>query len=310
MARPLTIALGIAALAALTGCTPKTTTEIDWEVFNGRRAFSHIETIVGYGPRPTASSELIHSATYISTQLQECGLDAEEQVFIARTPRGPLQFRNVIGRPRARRGASEHIIVVATHYDTKYLPKSRFVGANDGGSGVGVLLEMARIASAMPNLWYVFLDGEECVNEYRENDGLWGSTYFVQDLKGRKQLDRIQAMILLDMVGDKDLNIVMPANSNRALVQRVFDAAKATGHRDHFSFGEMATVDDHIPFLNAGIPAVDIIDFQFGSAPGLNDYWHTEKDTLDKISPRSLEIVGQTTLRLVDSLRKNPKLDY
>jgi Zn-dependent M28 family amino/carboxypeptidase len=130
----------------------------------------------------------------------------------------------------------------------------------------------------------------------------------VEDLKGKKQLNRIQAMVLLDMIGDKDLNIVMPGNSNRALVQRVFDAATATGHRGYFSFNEMPIMDDHVPFALAGIPTVNIIDFQFGSAPGLNDYWHTDKDTLDKISPRSMEIIGQTTLRLVNSLRKNPKL--
>ena len=116
-------------------------------------------------------------------------------------------------------------------------------------------------------------------------------------------------MILLDMVGNADLNIAIPANSHRGLVQRVFDAARVTGYRQHFSFSAVPMLDDHVPFLQAGIPCVDLIDFQFGSAPGLNDYWHTDKDTLDKINPRSLEIVGQTTLRLLDTLRKNPKLD-
>jgi len=309
MARKLTTAFSVAVLLALAGCTAKAPSEIDWEAFNGRKAYQHVERIVGYGPRPSASPSLIHSSTYIGTQLQEYGLDVEEQVFVAPTPRGPTQFRNIIGKTRVRHGSTGRVIVIGSHYDTKYMPDKQFVGANDGGSSCGVLLEMARVASGVADLWFVFFDGEECVKDYGVNDGLWGSTYFVQDLKGNKRLDRVRAMILLDMVGDKDLNIVMPANSHRGLVQRVFDAAKATGNRDRFSFGEMATLDDHVPFLTAGIPAVDIIDFQFGSAPGLNDYWHTEKDTLDKISPRSLEIIGQTTLRLVDSLRKNPKLD-
>jgi len=305
MATKLTI-LSLVLLA--TGCIPKPVSEIDWQAFSGKRAYEHIERIVEYGPRPTASDGLIRTAIYIGTQLQESGLDVDDQVFMAPTPRKPLQFRNVVGKTRTRRGSAGKIIVIASHYDTKYLPKMQFVGANDGGSSTGVLLEMARIASGVPDLWFVFFDGEECIKEYTANDGLWGSAYFLDDLKGKKQLDRIQALILLDMVGDKNLNIVMPGNSNRALVQRVFEAAKLTGHRDYFNFNPTPIMDDHVPFALAGIPTVDIIDFQYGSAPGLNDYWHTDKDTLDKISARSLEIIGQTMLRLVDLLRKNPKL--
>ena len=301
--------LTILFLVLLAGCIPKQSEEIDWQAFSGRRAYEHVERIISHGPRTTASPSLIKTATYIGTQLQDCGLDAEEQVFVAPTPRGPLQFRNIIGKSRVRPGSTGKVIIIASHYDTKYLPNINFIGANDGGSSAGVLLEMARVASGVPDLWFVFFDGEECVKEYGTNDGLWGSTYFVQELKGKKRLDRVQAMILLDMVGDANLNITMPANSHRGLVQRVFDAARSTGNRDYFSFGEMATLDDHVPFVQAGIPSVDMIDFEFGSAPGLNDYWHTEKDTLDKISPRSMEVVGQTALRLVDSLRKNPKLN-
>ncbi|MBM3859783.1 MAG: M28 family peptidase [Verrucomicrobia bacterium] len=288
-------------------CGPKQPSEIDWQAFSGKRAYAHVERIVGYGPRPTASPALIKTATYISTQLQEYGLDVEEQAFVAPTPRGPLQFRNVIGKTRTRRGSAGKIIIIGSHYDTKYLPSMHFVGANDSGSSSGALLEMARVTSGVPNLWFVFFDGEECVKEYGPNDGLWGSMFFVEDLKGKKQLDRIKAFILLDMMGDKDLHIVMPGNSHRGLVQRVFESAKATGHRSYFSFNQQPIMDDHVPFALAGVPTVDLIDFHFGSAPGLNDYWHTEQDTLDKISPRSLEIVGQTALHLVDSLRQNPR---
>lgn len=300
--------LTILLLVLMAGCAPKPSSDIDWQAFSGKRAHSHVERLVGYGPRPSASGALIRASTYIGTQFQEQDLDVEEQVFVAPTPRGPTQFRNIIGRTRVRRGATGQVLIVATHYDTKVLPNIQFVGANDGTSGVGVLLEMARVATGVPDLWFVFFDGEECMKEYGVNDGLWGSTYFVEDLKARKKLDRVRAMILLDMVGDADLNIVIPANTHRGLVQRVFDAATATGHRQRFAFGDQPILDDHVPFLNAGIPTVNLIDFQFGSAPGLNDYWHTEKDTLDKISPRSLEIVGQTTLRLLASLRKDPKL--
>ncbi len=289
----------------LAGCKPKPQTHIDWQSFSGKRAYEHVERLVAYGPRPSASPALIRTATYLATQMQEHGLDTEEQVFVAPTPRGPMQFRNVIGKTRARGARNERVIIVGSHYDTKFFSNIQFVGANDGGSSTAVLLEMARVASNVPNLWFVFFDGEECLKEYGENDGLWGSTYFVEDLKSRKMLDRIQAMILLDMVGDRDLTITMPSNCDRDLVQRVFDAAKRTGYRQYFSFSQTPILDDHYPFRNARIPAVNIIDFHYGSAPGLNDYWHTEKDTLDKISPRSLEIVGQTTLALLDSLIKD-----
>lgn len=309
MATKLKITTGILALVLLAGCAPKPVSNIEWESFSGKRAYEQAQRLVAYGPRPSSSPALIRTSIYLATQLQEYGLDTEEQVFVAQTPRGPLQFRNVIAKTRTRRGANGPILIVGSHYDTKYMTDIQFVGANDGASSTAVLLEMARVASNVPNLWFVFFDGEECIKEYGANDGLWGSTYFVEELKAGKMVKRVEAMILLDMVGDANLNITMPANSNRTLVQRVFDVAKGTGYRQYFSFGEAATLDDHVPFMKAGIPSVDLIDFQYGSGPGLNDYWHTDKDTLDKISPRSMEIVGQTALRLLDSLRKNPKLN-
>ncbi len=226
---------------------------------------------------------------------------------MAATARGPVQFRNVIGKSRVRRGATGRIVLVGSHYDTKWMPNVNFVGANDGGSSTGVLLEMARVASTVPDLWFVFFDGEECVKEYGEKDGLWGSRYFVEEAKKTKELGKFKAMVLLDMVGDANLNVIMPANSHRGLVQRVFDAAKETGHRGSFSFSESPMMDDHVPFIEAGVPAVNLIDFEYGSGPGKNDYWHTEKDTLDKLSSRSLQVVGQTALRLVETLCRAKK---
>lgn len=307
MATKLTILLGTVALV-LAGCGGKPSSEIQWRAFDGDRAFAHVQRLVGYGPRPSGSHNLIRASTYLATQLQEAGLDTDEQVFMASTPRGPMQFRNVIGKTREQHRADNSVIIIASHYDTKLLPHINFVGANDGGSSVGVALEMARVASAQPNLWFVFFDGEEAMVDYGDNDGLWGSKYFVEELKGQRQTSRIKAVILLDMVGDARLNITIPANGNQALIQHVFDAARDTGNRDSFGLFNAPMLDDHVPFLKAGIPAVDIIDFEFGSAPGKNDYWHTEKDTLDKISPRSMEIVGQTALRLLELLKKTPTL--
>lgn len=304
MAKRLTIAIFLLLSAACE--RSKHPPEVQWNAFDGARAYAHVQRLVSYGPRPSGSPGLGRAATYIATQLQEYGLKTEEQVFVAPTPRGPTQFRNVIGKTPTQQGGEGRIVLFASHYDTKLMPDIHHVGANDAGSSTGVLLEMARVAANQPNLWFVFFDGEECMVEYGERDGLWGSKFFVEELKAKNQLNWIKAMVLLDMVGDANLNITVPPNGTGWLVQKLFDAARAAGYRDYFGVHRWEILDDHVPFLLAGVPAVNIIDFEFGSAPGLNDYWHTEQDTLDKISPRSMEIVGQTALRLLSLLQKEP----
>lgn len=291
----------------LAGCAPAPPDELQWKAFDGDRAFMHARKFVEFGPRPSGSAVLARSATYITTVLQDYGLDAEEQTFLAPTPRGPIQFRNIVAKTRGPKGAPGKIILIGAHYDTKWMTNMTFVGANDGASGVAVLLEMARVASTQPNLWFVMFDGEEASREYSEEDGLHGSRFFVEDLKGAGHLNWIRAAVILDMVGDTRLNITMPVNSEARLVEQVFESARDAGYRDYFTFGTGDMLDDHTPFRRAGIAAVDLIDFQFGSAAGLNDFWHTEKDTLDKISPRSLSITGQTALRLIARLQKSPE---
>ncbi len=263
----------------------------------------HVERLVSCGPRPSGSEALQKAGDYIVAQLMGYGLEVTEQIFDAATPRGAVKFRNIIGKTRET--SDGRVVIVASHYDTKWMPDITMLGANDGGSSVGVVLEVARVAAAQPNIWFVFFDGEEAMAEYGPDDGLWGSKHFVRELnaEGRAGVERIKAMVLLDMVGDVRLNIGIPRNGTGWLVELVFDAARATGHRDYFSLYSREILDDHVPFLNAGIPAVDLIDFEYGSAPGLNDYWHTEQDTLDKISPRSLGIVGKTVLELLTKLR-------
>jgi glutaminyl-peptide cyclotransferase len=297
MARKLSVAI---VLVLIGGCSRSQPPQgIAWQQYSGTRAYEHVAKLVGYGPRPAGSEALGRAATYIITQLQDYGLTAEEQVFTASTPYGPRQFRNVIARTRVQQGSQNRTIIIASHYDTKLFTNMTFVGANDGGSSTGTLLEIARVAADQPNVWFVFFDGEEAMVQYGNDDGLWGSKFFVEDLKGKDGVKQIRAMILLDMVGDKNLNVIVAGT----LTQQVFDAARAAGFRDYFTYGANAILDDHVPFMRAGIPAVDLIDFEFGSGPGLNDYWHTEKDTLDKLSPHSMEIVGQTTLRLIELLQ-------
>ncbi|MGD0017421.1 MAG: M28 family peptidase [Verrucomicrobiia bacterium] len=289
----------------LVGCESKRAPALYPDNFSGTNAYAQVEQLVAFGPRPSGSAELTKSGDYIAALLRKSGLTVEEQTFTAQTPHGPIKFRNIIGRTRMQRGGGADVIIIGSHYDTKWFDRFRFVGANDGGSSTGVLLELARSLSCGTNFWFVFFDGEEAMVEYSAGDGLWGSKHFVAELKRTGQAEQIKAMVLLDMVGATRLNIGMPSNGDGALIQQVFDAARAAGTRDHFEYRGGALLDDHEPFLEAGIPAVDLIDFTYGSRPGLNDYWHTDQDTLDKISPQSLEIVGQTTLRLLDSLMRH-----
>ena len=299
---------GVILLVLAAGCGGSSAPQpIPWQQCSGERAYEHVAKLVAYGARPSGSEALGRAASYITAQLRDCGLTVDEQVFTAPTPYGSKQFRNIVARTRVQRGGPDRVIIIGSHYDTKLFTNVTFVGANDGGSSTGTLLEIARVAADQPNLWFVFFDGEEAMVQYSNTDGLWGSKFFVEALQSREQVKDIKAMILLDMVGDKNLKITVVGT----LGQQVFEASRAAGFRDYFSYGANALLDDHVPFERAGIPAVDLIDadlikFHYGSPPGPREYWHTERDTLDKIAPHSLEIVGQTTLRLIELLENQP----
>jgi Zn-dependent M28 family amino/carboxypeptidase len=202
-------------------------------------------------------------------------------------------------------GKQDQIVILGAHYDLKS-GIDGFVGANDSGSGVGLLLALAPILKASsagrPEVWLVFLDGEECLEHYGPNDGLHGSRHLAGSLAEQGLVGKVKAFILVDMVGDRNLNVTIPQNSTPALMAAVFKAASEAGTRTCFSLLNATVLDDHQPFLEKGIPAIDLIDFQYGSAPRLNDYWHTANDTLDKLSSTSLGIVGQVLLRVVMAL--------
>ena len=279
--------------------------------FDAERAFKHVQKQVEFGPRPSGSAELKKTREYLAGELRACGLDVQEQAFTQATPRGPIEFVNLVaGAPR--KGASSlwpdrrKILVLASHYDTKWLPKVRFVGANDSASSTAVLLEVARVVAqarfnpSKVRIQFVFFDGEEAIQDYGATDGLYGSRYFVQQARAKKNLSQVQAMVLLDMIGDRDLSIQI-AGGNDKLTQQIFEAARTLGFRDSFRLGHGPMMDDHAPFVSEGIPAIDLIDFQFG--PG-NRWWHTTEDTLEKISPQSLKIVGQTVLEFLQNFQR------
>lgn len=279
-----------------------------WRSFDAARAFAHAERLVDLGPRPSGSPEIERSREYIAARLHEAGLRVRRQVFVEQTPRGPLEFVNLIAESPREWGdylpwRKPRRVVLASHYDTKWLPEMRFVGANDGGSSTAALIEIARAtATARLHPWgcdleFVFFDGEEATREYSPTDGLHGSRYYVRRAKEDGALGRLRAMLLLDMIGDRDLSVMIP-RGDPDLTRRIFAAATALGLREYFRYSPMPMVDDHMPFALEGVSTTDLIDFEYGPA---NGWWHTAQDTLDKLSPRSLEIVGQTVLKTLET---------
>ncbi len=283
------------------GCQPEPIGELP--EFDGQRAFAEVEALLQFTPRDAGTPNGWKAAEHIADRLKNFGVSTEIDTFTDMTPDGEKTMRNVIGRIP---GKTDQWIIVGSHFDT--MPGIEgFQGANDSGSSTGVLLELARIIQAsgiVPDIGIVFafFDGEEGIAGYIPGDGLHGSRRMASSLALTGEHKDITAMILLDMVGDKDLNFTIPYNSSRILVQQLLDAAHATGHREFFSLSRSVITDDHVPFLEIGIPAIDLIDFRYGSEPGLNDHWHTESDNLENISAASLQITGETTLQLLKQL--------
>jgi Zn-dependent M28 family amino/carboxypeptidase len=227
---------------------------------------------------------------YILAQLKAAGIEGRQQVFMARTPLGEMMMANIIGTIPGRR--SERIIL-ASHFDTKRAPDFRFVGASDGASSTATLLELGRALKGRQNEFTIellFLDGEEAVNwEWRDPDNTYGSRHYVQAAQQSGGVGTIKAFVLLDMVGDRNLTIRRDANSTPWLVEAIWNAAGRLGQRAVFS-NELTTIeDDHMPFLRAGVPSVDLIDLDYPQ-------WHTAQDDLDHVSARSLQVVGDVVL--------------
>lgn len=274
--------------------------------FDGERAFEEVEKLIAYSPRDAGTRGARLAAQHILGRLQEFGVAAEIDTFDDDTPEGVKTFHNVVGKIPGKNGKW---IILGSHFDT--MPGiDNFQGANDSGSSTGILLELARTLSETTpetGIMFAFFDGEEGIAGYIEGDGLHGSRHMADQLDQNGELRQITAMILLDMVGDQNLHFTIPYNSSQWLARTFIDAAKKTGHRDRVSLSlNRIITDDHVPFLNKGISSIDIIDFEFGSKPGLNDYWHTEKDNLEHISAESLKITGTIVSEMARNLVFNP----
>jgi Zn-dependent M28 family amino/carboxypeptidase len=269
--------------------------------FDGNRAYEHLRQVVAIGPRPAGSPALESTRKYIKKQLADIGIQTVEQTFEAETPVGRIHMVNLIARIP---GASADRIVFAGHYDTKLYREFRFVGANDAGSSTAFLLEWGRVMKARKNpltVELLFLDGEEATVEWQGTDHTYGSRHYVEVAEREKTLTGLRALILVDMIADRDLTIRRESASTPWLTDAIWAAARRLKQTDAFLDSSGEIEDDHVPFLKAGVPAVDIID-------GPDDYapWHTAGDTLDKVSARSLQTVGDVLLAALPAIEKRP----
>ena len=238
------------------------------------------------------------AANWILDRVSMQGADIRIDKFHAKTPKGTKQFANLMCG--FCRDANEPWTFLISHFDSK----DTCPGANDGASTTGILMALAEKFLKSPpsgNVMLAWLDGEENMISYSEEDGFWGSKHLAAQLN--EQGWNVRAVVCLDMLGDKDLNIMIPSNSDSRLIKIVMHAVRRAGLPSTLVQRIEETVkDDHVPFLDAGFPAIDLIDFDYGSARGRNDYWHTSADTMDKLSIESFHLSGRLVTELLNIL--------
>jgi Zn-dependent M28 family amino/carboxypeptidase len=283
--------------------------------FNGERAMDHVRKQIDFGPRPPDTLQLAKTRAYITSELKAYGLNVYLDEFTAATPQGEKKMANIIGEIP---GETKTLILITSHYDTKYYKDMQFLGANDPASSVGTLLEIGRVLGSKkekPKATYrlVFFDGEEALCEgwdecgNNENpDNTYGSRRYVSQLKARNELANTGAMILLDMMGYQNLELGRDPMSTRWLQDIIWQTGRELGYQKVFIDREEGVGgDDHEAFVQANVPAVDII--QLTSYP----FWHKADDTTDKVSAQSMKIVGETVLaslpKIAERLTKNPQ---
>jgi Zn-dependent M28 family amino/carboxypeptidase len=265
--------------------------------FNANRAMQYVKEIVGLGPRPIGSANHKKVENYILAHLK--GDDVEQDSFDVHPTEGTFPVRNIIAKfPGTRDG----IIVIASHYDTNWpLRNTSYIGANDGASSSALLLEIANQLRGKKldgySIWLLWDDAEESMKlPWDDPESLYGVRHLAEKWKSDGSLKKIKAFILEDMIGDADLNVEHDTNSTPWLEDMIFRAATRLGYQSHFFARTMGVTDDHMPFVEQGVPSADLIDFDYG----YNDvFHHTTDDTVDKLSPKSLEIVGTVTLETV-----------
>lgn len=271
------------------------------ETFNGARALEYTREFVASGPRWVGSPGHAKAEAFLKKQFARDQLEVD--TFTMNTPAGPQEMHNFIVRFP---GKKDGVIVLASHYETNYpLRNINYIGANDGGSTTGLLIELANHLRGRTldgySVWLVFFDGEEAFKEWSDTDSTYGSRHLAAKWQNDSTLKRIKAYIILDMLGDKDLDIQRDSNSTPWLLDLIQKAAGKYGDQSYFFQQETTDSDDHIPFVKRGVPSADIIDLNYGYQ---NSYWHTAQDTMDKLSAKSLTIVGNTMLETIRLLNQ------
>jgi len=265
--------------------------------FDSSRAWTHLRELVGMGPRPAGSSTIDQARSYIKSQLSADGIAVTEQAWDDRTPAGAVHMVNLIATIP---GARKDRLVIAGHYDTKRFREFRFVGANDGGSSAAFVLEIARVLKARKNpltVELLFLDGEEAVFDWAGTDHTYGSRHYVEEARRSGSLASLKALILVDMIADRNLQLKRDTNSTPWLTDIVWDAARRQKLGEYFVPERTQIEDDHLPFMQAGVPSVDLIDLEYPA-------WHTPNDTLDAVSARSLQTVGDVLLAALPQIEE------
>jgi glutaminyl-peptide cyclotransferase len=269
---------------------------------DAKRAFEYTREVTAFGPRYIGSENHKKLERYIIDHLKGDQVEVEDDAFTADTVEGKFPVRNIIAKFP---GTKDGIIVIMGHYDTNYpLRNIGYVGANDGGSSTAILLEFANQLRGKKRdgygVWLVWTDGEEAVRRWSDTDSDYGSRHLAERWEKDGTLKKIKALMVMDMIGDADLDIVRDTNGAPWLLDLIYNAAERGGYQSHFYATEGPIEDDHLPFVKRGVPCADVIDLDYGYH---NVFHHTAQDTMDKLSPKSLEIVGNTimeTIRLLD----------
>jgi glutaminyl-peptide cyclotransferase len=302
------VQLGMMAASVLASVSPAAPISLH-DAFNSQQAYAYTAEVAGFGERWPGSPGHKKTEDLIHQVLQRGGAQIETDDFIASTPRGPVTVHNIIGKFNVSANPKQDIFVLAGHYDTLFRPG--FIGANDGASSTAILLAFADALAHQKTrmqIWLVWTDLEEAIHAFGGPDGLYGSRHLADKLAANGMISRIRGLFLLDMIGDKDLNVAREMGSSGWLQNFIAQAANQLGYNRYFFQYETNIIDDHNSFIQVGIPAVDVVDAEYGRMgirfDAMGEFHHSNADTMDKVSQHSLEIVGRTillTLELLDA---------
>lgn len=270
--------------------------------FDGKAALAYTEKAVSFGERPAGSENLASCRKWIEDELKPLAGKLTVDSFTAETPDGAVPMQNLVYQFPGNSGKA---IVISGHYDTKRIAGTHFVGANDGGSSTGFLLEMAHVLARQKHaddIYLVFFDGEEAVRQWSATDSLYGSRHLAAQWNAQGFFPKIRALINVDMIGDRDLDVLNDMNSSLALRKLVRGVAAKLGYAKHFRTEDSGAEDDHMPFVDGQVNAVDLLDLDYGPQAS---YWHTAQDTMDKLSAESFQIIGDVVLGTLQELESD-----